>query len=1258
MKTIRRILAAVTIFAMIFNVIAVNTAFAKTTYVNADVNYNDGMYVFDVNNVDLNADVVTVNVDFMVDSRASQGFYLRFIAGNTVPVGGIRFNQNGLILTENKAQAWGATWLEQYESFDNDYAMASFSKDVTYTLTLQLEREAGTIDYYLNDEWIGQDESDLSGWNGPWTHITPGGLAEDKAYFVWEVKSVMGTDKNIMRAEIAKADTKNKRIEVNFSETPSESSLLEDAVMKNANGGEEVEIQLEETDGTAAVFTYTDDLAVNTEYAIILPNGISGKLGGVLENRFLYFTVEGTNIIPERLYDIESDADSFKIDIANGNYVSGQTYYVAGTVVDSGEEAHGNAIRLDNVISHQGNSSLGKYGEYNWNGPVGVATGDITAYSFDIKALKPDLQVAIRIKSASGGTPLGLAFGKSGYILGGFDWFDRWSTNVDDISTNSRKNLYIGDYNTQDWNNFRLEYDKVNSLARIYLNGELKLTVNDTTAYSDLKWASFVIHSEHLTYAEGEPLLLLDNVQTEVIERPLGISHVRFGDVNGVSKGAFDTVSRLLEKIDVTFTGDVDDTLLDGAASLWYDDRQIGFDGSFDSQNKCYTIYPDELPGSGAKIEVRMDETTDGEKVVIPSYSGYAFAEDTEDNFGVRELEIVTYDGGKAKELNGVLFVKATIINTTDEEHAVVVSGFAHKENTLSSFDYREYFIDANSMIIISPENIPIVINAADGTMAAAVVQNGESGAPLCDAAVLGEAGEGGSIAIQGETASNSSVSVEVYAPDKNLTDMQGDFRDVIVWKTQLRAENDGSYKTAFDIDYINAVSGMYRIEIASDEDAETRYMLYTNPMTAETVFNDQLMLAVESGDETSVGDVIYSKHFDLYVDDSYITEAIADRAAEILLDYAEENELTFPGLEVVLNKAVAIAALEADEVANVTAESEIFDLANSSIKDFYQKSFVTDETGEIIAERMKDTKYTASSKYDTVFEHFDAELKDAFILAVVENPEEPSSVKSVLKAFGFTGYSADHYDYVSGKSYDSIDDLKDALDDYKPSGSNKGNGGGSGGGSGSGGGGYIISDKFVPKKEEVYDVPADTDEIQKAFKDLAGYEWAEEAITVLYADGVVNGVAEGRFEPARNITREEFVKLLCEAFGFGTANSVVTFEDVKADDWFAPYVARAVELDVIKGISDTEFGSGVLISREDMAVLIHRALSVAGKELQGEGVDFADGYTVSDYAKESVSALAGAGIINGIGDGVFAPKSYATRAQAAVIIFRCGKEL
>ena len=49
----------------------------------------------------------------------------------------------------------------------------------------------------------------------------------------------------------------------------------------------------------------------------------------------------------------------------------------------------------------------------------------------------------------------------------------------------------------------------------------------------------------------------------------------------------------------------------------------------------------------------------------------------------------------------------------------------------------------------------------------------------------------------------------------------------------------------------------------------------------------------------------------------------------------------------------------------------------------------------------------------------------------------------------------------------------------------------------------------------------------------------------------------------------------------------------------------------------------------------------------------FADNDEISDYAREAVSALAGSGIIDGVGDNTFAPNQTATRAQTAKLIWK-----
>ena len=53
----------------------------------------------------------------------------------------------------------------------------------------------------------------------------------------------------------------------------------------------------------------------------------------------------------------------------------------------------------------------------------------------------------------------------------------------------------------------------------------------------------------------------------------------------------------------------------------------------------------------------------------------------------------------------------------------------------------------------------------------------------------------------------------------------------------------------------------------------------------------------------------------------------------------------------------------------------------------------------------------------------------------------------------------------------------------------------------------------------------------------------------------------------------------------------------------------------------------------------------------------FDDENEIELWASQAVNALSGLGIINGMGNGYFEPKSSATRAQAAVIVYNILKK-
>ena len=94
-----------------------------------------------------------------------------------------------------------------------------------------------------------------------------------------------------------------------------------------------------------------------------------------------------------------------------------------------------------------------------------------------------------------------------------------------------------------------------------------------------------------------------------------------------------------------------------------------------------------------------------------------------------------------------------------------------------------------------------------------------------------------------------------------------------------------------------------------------------------------------------------------------------------------------------------------------------------------------------------------------------------------------------------------------------------------------------------------------------------------------------------------------------------------------------------------------------MSGVSETEFSPDTNISRQDIAVMVNRALIYCGRMLDSDkATNFTDSDEISQYAYDAVIKLCKAGIINGYENGSFAPKGIATRAEAVVLIGRAAK--
>ncbi len=171
---------------------------------------------------------------------------------------------------------------------------------------------------------------------------------------------------------------------------------------------------------------------------------------------------------------------------------------------------------------------------------------------------------------------------------------------------------------------------------------------------------------------------------------------------------------------------------------------------------------------------------------------------------------------------------------------------------------------------------------------------------------------------------------------------------------------------------------------------------------------------------------------------------------------------------------------------------------------------------------------------------------------------------------------------------------------------------------------------------------------VKSVFTDIEG--WYKPYITTLADKGIVSGRGDGKFYPNDTVTREEFVKMICNAVGLPPVDTATDFADIDNDSWYAPYINTAYYMGIIKGQSETMFGVGKNILRQDAALICNNIISTI-ISIDNTRAPFADDASIAEYAKAGVYSLASVGIINGDNLGNFNPTSNLTRGESAKII-------
>ena len=372
---------------------------------------------------------------------------------------------------------------------------------------------------------------------------------------------------------------------------------------------------------------------------------------------------------------------------------------------------------------------------------------------------------------------------------------------------------------------------------------------------------------------------------------------------------------------------------------------------------------------------------------------------------------------------------------------------------------------------------------------------------------------------------------------------------------------------------------------------------------------------------------------------------------ATMLYDYINHtSELKdISDMNVVLNRIVLINSISQKQVSNLFEYKEDLQLSQSDIGTLYTLNFVTEKMQKDISDDL------SGSNFSTISEFFDA-LTENFVLRAIENPDGSTNAKTVImtlyKQIGIdneliNNASESVYRNVSNHYYSDYQALKKAFEDACNSKNNSNNGGvGTGKGSSNTGGNSIAAPN-QNTSQLIQELPHDI------FNDIAGVEWAKEAIVNLAEKGIIAGKGNNEFCPNDNITREEFVKMVVAAFFEDVEPKEISFSDITDDSWSKIYIMKAYGCGIISGYSDDLFGAKNHVTRQDMAVILYRAALKKGIEFDdSSSKTFQDENELPEYAIEAVNKLYNANIINGIESDVFGGRALATRAQAAKMIF------
>ena len=175
-------------------------------------------------------------------------------------------------------------------------------------------------------------------------------------------------------------------------------------------------------------------------------------------------------------------------------------------------------------------------------------------------------------------------------------------------------------------------------------------------------------------------------------------------------------------------------------------------------------------------------------------------------------------------------------------------------------------------------------------------------------------------------------------------------------------------------------------------------------------------------------------------------------------------------------------------------------------------------------------------------------------------------------------------------------------------------------------------------------------------FTDVKAGSWFKDAVDYAVYNGLMNGKTATTFAPNEATTRAQLVTVLWRLEGEPVVDVEVPFTDLK-QDWYKDAVAWAYANGIVNGLTKTEFGPNVDVTREQIAAILYRYAEFKEYDVTAsKDLDFTDANRVRDYAVAPMKWAYAEELITGSNEGgklLLSPRSNATRAQIATILMR-----